>query len=271
MHIWIRPHLVKGLRNILSKKLIKIYYFSGTGNTLLIARKIKDVFQEKGYEVTLRKITISGCTELEDDCHLGIVVPVAMQSTFPIVWDFIDNLPEGEKRQVFLADTMELFSGGIVGPIKKCLEAKGYKCIGACEFKMATSMQTSEKKAASGKRKNKTALLKAEEYVQSLIDGSSTWHRVPILSDAMRNISKGRSIWTKMSERIKIDYSICVKCRVCEKHCPANAIRLSNERIEIQHTNCIACMRCVNYCPQNAFKLRGEHVIQKQTVKVSEL
>ncbi len=124
---------------MLLRKPIMIYYFSGTGNTFLVASKMKEAFENEKYVVTLRKIPISGVVELENNCHLGIVVPVAIQSTFPIVWDFIERLPKGNMRQVFFADTMETFSGGIVGPMKKSLEAKGYRCIGACEFKMATS------------------------------------------------------------------------------------------------------------------------------------
>lgn len=104
---------------MLLRKPIMIYYFSGSGNTLLIARKIKEAFENQNFFVTLRKIPISGVVELEDDCHLGIVVPVAVQSTFPIVWDFINRLPEENMRQVFLADTMEILSGGIAGPMKK--------------------------------------------------------------------------------------------------------------------------------------------------------
>lgn len=248
-----------------------MYYFSGTGNTLLVARRMKEAFENQKYLVTLKKISISGDVELENDCHLGIVVPVAIQSTFPIVWDFIDRLPEGNMRQVFFADTMETFSGGIVGPMKKSLEAKGYKCIGAYEFKMATSMQTTEKKAEMGKEKNRIALLNAEEYVQSLIDGRTKWKRIPVLSDAMRFTSKGRSIWTKTSESIMIDHALCTKCRMCEKFCPVNAIRLTDQRMEIQYRQCISCMRCVNYCPQNAFTLGKKHVIQKKVAKVNEL
>ncbi len=256
---------------MLLRKPIIIYYFSGSGNTLLIARKIKEAFENQKYFVALRKISISGAVELEDDCHLGIVVPVAVQSTFPIVWDFIERLPEGNMRQVFLADTMEIFSGGIVGPMKKSLEAKGYRCIGAYEFKMATSMQTSDKKAEIGQEKNKTALIKAEKYVHSLIDGSAKWKRIPILSDVMRSISKGRSIWTKTSENIGIDHDRCIKCRLCEKLCPVNAIQLTDQHMKIQHKQCISCMRCVNYCPQNAFTLGKKDVIQKKVVKANEL
>lgn len=257
---------------MLLEKPIIIYYFSGTGNTLLLAKKIKEAFEKQKYSVTLRNISTSESVELENDCHLGIVVPVAMESTFPIVWNFLKKLPEGKKRNVFLADTMESFSGGIVGPMKKALTAKGYQCIGAREFKMATSMQMTEKKADTGKKKNETALLQAEEYVQALIDGSAKWKRIPVLSDLMRLISRGHFIWEKTSQFIRIDDTLCIRCRVCEKHCPVHAIEFTdNQCMKIHHNQCIDCMRCVNYCPRNAFTLGGKKLIQKKNVNVNEL
>ena len=32
---------------------IDFYYFSGTGNTMLVVRKMADIFQEEGYSVNL--------------------------------------------------------------------------------------------------------------------------------------------------------------------------------------------------------------------------
>lgn len=256
---------------MLEKKPIRMYYFSGTGNTLRIAKIMKAAFEKKGYVTTLDKMPLSGTILLEDDCHLGILVPVAIQSTFPIVWDFIDRLPAGKNRQVFLADTMESFSGGIVGPMKKILESKGYQCIAAYEFKMSTSMQTSEKKVAIGQEKDKKALVEAEEYVDAIVDERAKWARIPVLSDAMRAISKGQGIWEKTGERLQIEHDQCTQCGMCEKCCPMNAIQLVNGQMSINYKQCISCMRCANYCPQKAFTLGNKPVIQKKVVKLGEL
>ena len=256
---------------MLEKKPIRMYYFSGTGNTLLIAKKMKEAFEKKGYKVTLSKMPISGPVQLEKDCHLGIIVPVAIQSTFPIVWDFIDRLPAGNRRQVFLADTMESFSGGIVGPMKKILDKKGYTCIAAHEFKMSTSMQTAEKKVIEGKEKDKKALIEAEDYVNAIIEEQATWKRIPILSDAMRGISKGQGIWEKTGERLQIEQEQCTQCGLCEKCCPMEAIHVVDGKMTINYKQCISCMRCANFCTQQAFTLGNKPVIQKKVVKLGEL
>lgn len=259
---------------MLEKKKIILYYFSGTGNTLLVARKIQETFQSQAYEVELRKIIKviqEREVDLPDDCHIGIVVPVALQSTFPIVWDFVEKLPSGKNRKIFLADTMEAYSGGIVGPMKKILQKKGYQCIGACEFKMASSMQKSSQKIENDKKKNKEALPQAEAYVYALISEKTKWKRIPILSDAMRSISKGKLIWIKNSEGIHTEDDLCIQCKLCEKNCPMQAIHFENNHMIINHKICISCMRCANYCPKHAIMLGKKPIIQKKVVQINEL
>ncbi|MDK2867234.1 MAG: hypothetical protein PWP51_5 [Clostridiales bacterium] len=256
---------------MLAKAPITIYYFSGTGNTLLMADAIKKAFEQRHYTATLKNMTQASASDATNEGLLGIVVPVAVQSTFPLVWDFIEQLPPGNGRPVFLADTMESFSGGIVGPMKKVLMKKGYTCIAAREFKMATSMQTTLKKAEEGMLKNKKALLEADAYVQAIVTEKAVWPRIPFLSDAMRAISKGRGIWTKTSKRIELEAPLCIQCGLCEKHCPVDAMTMTAGGVQIQYEKCMACMRCVNYCPKNAFTLGGKHVTQKKVTAIKTL
>lgn len=72
----------------LEKRPINIYYFSGTGNTLLIANRIATTFEDFGYEVVVRKIINGEIPKLEDNCHLGFIFPVAIQLTFSICVEF---------------------------------------------------------------------------------------------------------------------------------------------------------------------------------------
>ena len=138
---------------MLAKKEIKLYYFSGTGNTLRIAKELVRQFEIQGYISELINMTEIQPTEVELDCIIGLAFPVATQSTNHLVWDFIMGLPISKNTKVFMVDTMEAFSGGVVGPLKKVLQKKGYECIGAKEFKMSSSMLMSEKRKKSVMRK----------------------------------------------------------------------------------------------------------------------
>ena len=43
----------------------------------------------------------------------------------------------------------------------------------------------------------------------------------------------------------------CNRCGVCAKHCPADAIPLSDPKT-VDTTKCISCMKCVSVCPTGA-------------------
>lgn len=249
---------------------ITLFYFSGTGNTLLLADAIQSTFESSGFLLTRQLIKPNMTIELEENHDIGIVVPVAVQSTYPIIWDFVKALPDGEGRAVFLADTLEMYSGGIIGPMKAMLEEKHYQCMGAKEFRMGNSMETHPWKAKIEGKSLPKRLKQAEVFVADLIEGRTKWANDSAYAEKMKSIGEGRDIWTKMSQKISVEESECILCGACERNCPMQAITMSH-KITIDHDKCISCMRCGNYCPKSAFRLSGKKFVQKKVVSVKRL
>ena len=60
----------------------------------------------------------------------------------------------------------------------------------------------------------------------------------------------------------------CIKCGLCIKLCPENAIEYINPRLT-NKKKCICCMRCIKYCPNNARNLsKMEYFISRLFLKI---
>jgi uncharacterized protein (DUF362 family)/Pyruvate/2-oxoacid:ferredoxin oxidoreductase delta subunit len=55
-----------------------------------------------------------------------------------------------------------------------------------------------------------------------------------------------------LTMRPEIDHERCIRCGICQGHCPQGAIDNSAGRFEISYRNCIRCFCCQEFCPQGA-------------------
>jgi ferredoxin/flavodoxin len=236
------------------KKSIDFYYFSGTGNTMLVVRKMAEIFQEEGYIVNFEKMEISESSEVNTGHTIGLGFPVAILSTYNLVWDFVKSLPDVQGTEVFMVDTMGGYSGGLVGPLRVILERKGYQPIGACEIVMPVNIFFIQNDKIN-KDKVRKGLEMAENYAKALMEGRSSWGRVPFLSDAMNIISKAGLKLTTIDLHQKYfkfrnNEVLCNKCGICAKICPVGNIKF--DEYPLTGNKCEYCMRCVSMCPNRA-------------------
>lgn len=57
----------------------------------------------------------------------------------------------------------------------------------------------------------------------------------------------GKSAW--YSE--KVDQSGCIGCKLCEKVCPSDAIKVMDRKAKIDTSLCLQCTNCVQVCPKD--------------------
>lgn len=48
----------------------------------------------------------------------------------------------------------------------------------------------------------------------------------------------------------------CIGCKICEKNCPEEAIKVTKFLAEVDQDKCTACGICVEKCPQNCIEIR---------------
>ncbi len=58
-----------------------------------------------------------------------------------------------------------------------------------------------------------------------------------------------------LTTRPVIDHSECIRCDVCQGHCPQGAIEDAGKRLEIRYRDCIRCFCCQEFCPRGAISV----------------
>ncbi|MBR3627332.1 MAG: EFR1 family ferrodoxin [Elusimicrobia bacterium] len=234
---------------------VNIYVFSGTGNTLIVANKISEIFNSNKYNSTVSKMESIDPKQIDLNSAIGIGFTTAFWNTFPFVRTWIDNLPDGNGTEVFLFTTMGDSSCGMIAHIAKILEKKNYKIIGAKGFIMPNNFLLVLKDKKNKERIEKT-LLKVEEYVKGIINSNGYIRKTNFFSSIAFFFSSfvTTKLWnTKIAKRImkfKLDKAKCIGCGMCAALCPMENIEIKN--IPQFKDKCIFCLRCVSYCPKQA-------------------
>ena len=264
------------------KDTVDFYFFSGTGNTLLVVKKMRDTFEKKGITVNLHKIEQSSPDDVNLEHTIGIAFPVAVFSTYPLVWDFIESLPPAKGTEIFMVDTLGGTSGGIIGPLRKTVVNSGYTPIGAMEIQMPSNIFFIQDKEKCDIIIQK-GLQAAEKYALDLINGKAEWGRIPILSDAVNLFSRSTLKLTGIDIHqkfflFKVNKEKCNKCGICVGLCPTKNIRIDGGNYPEHGLNCQYCLRCTSLCPKQAipckFNYKGKTysaVKPKEFLKIKNL
>lgn len=241
--------------SVLTNQKVVVYYFSGTGNTQIIANKIVDTFKSRGFTASLVNIETVKEVNIDDGDLIGLGFPVAGFTTYPIIFNFLEKIEKVNGNPVFAFDTMGGSSfWGIMGRLKDILDNKGFRTIGFREFRMPLNIFFEFNKKMEKKRladSNK----RAEDFVNQLIAGNTTWRKTPILSGLMPFISHKlfkitEYKWHQKYFKMKVNSTKCTACGVCAAKCPVGNISIEDKAKINDH--CLYCFRCVGICPQSA-------------------
>lgn len=238
--------------SISNSQKVTVYYFSGTGNTQIVAGKIVDAFKNKGFTASLVNIETVQNIIISDNDVIGIGFPVAGFTTFPIVFNFLEKIEKVNGNQIFAFDTMGGTSlWGIMGRLKDILEKKGFQTIGDREFPMPLNLFFEFPKSMARKRLQKSKK-RAEEFVSQLIKGNTVWKTTPILSKLMPYFSQmlfkiTEYKWHQKYFKMKVNRSKCTICGVCAAKCPVGNISIGD--VAVINDHCQYCFRCVGICP----------------------
>jgi len=226
-----------------------IFYFTGTNNSLYVARKIlaegeslvsiAEAIKEKHYEYTVA-----------EGESVGFIFPVYFYTVPSIVCDFVSHLKIANVSYVYALITC---GGGISstgGVLKKKLSERGITLSYVHEVLMPdNSMLFYQIPPVEECEERLNDADKLIEKIKSDIEGRKT---VNISDNTLVSDMVG-FLYSKSMKTQKFHADeTCVGCGLCERNCPQSVIKLKDGRPEWTKDKCCKCSACINRCPKQA-------------------
>jgi len=243
-------------------KSVMIYYFSGTGNTEIVANMIKEGFTNCQYNVTVIRIEDVLNKNLEIDIErydlVGIGCQVIGFGVPNIVHNFINHLPKVLQKKVFIFRT----AGGVAPinynaskPMIRKLSRKGYEVFYERVFSISSNWidkfddviikqlyEATDKKVA----------IMCREVANDERRIFKTRIGLKVLMEGVMFIT--RWVFPLVGKDLRVNKA-CSHCGFCIRNCPARNIYENNGKIKFKFS-CNSCMRCVYSCPKSAINYR---------------
>jgi ferredoxin len=252
-----------------------IFYFTGTGNSLKIAKDIASQLGDTAL-VPVRK-AIKETLDLSAD-RIGLVFPVYMWGMPSIITEFSRKIKTDRGKYVFAVATYGGTPGGTLLYLSRALEKQGARLSAGFGFKMPGNYIPLY--GAQSDKIQKKDFEKAAEKVKRIVDiirkGDS---RKPETSGFPVNTLLSVVHAVSMPRIHQMDKSFtvldkCTSCGICYKVCPVENIKLENGK-PVWQGKCEQCMSCIQFCPVEAIqygkKTEGKKRYHHPEIKLSEL
>ncbi|OCL26275.1 hypothetical protein U472_09700 [Orenia metallireducens] len=255
----------------------RIYYFSGTGNSLQVARDIASKLED----CEIISISKSLNSELTSNYErIGFIFPVYAWGPPSIVTRFVKRLNNVNKNiYIFCAATYKNEPGAVLRYFSKVLNKEGLKLNAGFEVCMpgnhiahyeADSQKIQKEKFEKWKSQLSeitTVLLNKNEIKSKKTSLFSRFFQTGLLYKiAVKQFCK--------SDKKFFSSDKCNECGICEEVCPTDNIVIKNNNPTWEH-NCEQCLACLHWCPQQAIefgkKTVGRERYQNPFVRLNDM
>ncbi len=227
-----------------------IYYFTGTGNSLVVAKDIAASLE--GTELTqICQDTLAQDLKTNSQ-SVGIITPVYFSGLPSLVKEFIEKLQINQEAYIFIIATYGDSEGIIFNQTKKLIEKKRLKLSGTFGVKMPHNIHAPsslEKQEKYLKEEKETVILIADSIRNKEVTLKKANAAVNIFMGATYNFIQKAGNFDK---KFSVDNE-CIGCAVCEKVCPVNNIVMEEGKPHWKCNNrCQFCAACMQWCPKQS-------------------
>lgn len=236
-----------------------IYWFSGTGNSLSIAKALHEAIEDSKLipiARAVKSVPEAGSGELSRAAErIGLVFPVYGWGPPRLVARFVRKLNAAPGAYIFAVVTYAGNKGDALMILRRMLRERGLDLAAGWGVRMpenyppmggapAPEKQREINAEAAKKIAQITAGLKTEP--RGLVEQSMWIWRLlsKIVYPVFRRLVPRADRWFRADEK-------CNGCGICAKICPVNNIEMVNGRPQWPG-HCEQCFACLHWCPQEA-------------------
>lgn len=252
----------------------KIFYFSATGNSLEIARKIA---KELG-DCELKPMTIQTPIEPVGGPaeSVGFIFPVFYNGLPRLVKQFIEKLPIYPGTYCFAIANSGGTRANSLGMLEDVLSEKQIDLSYAQEVNMPGNFIVGHQ--VPSPEKVEIILEAVSNQVEIVVRAIAKGERKPVIRKAQ--------LWSKITNHVFLYKNItewdegflttgrCTGCGLCAAICPVCNIKIEEQRPVWQH-NCERCLACIHWCPCEAIeygkKTVGRRRYHHPNIKVEDI
>ena len=236
----------------------RIYFFTGTGNSMRAARVIAGALKDT--EIISMRVNPEEYPATDCDV-VGFVYPVYHWTMPAPAAAFVEKLEINPKAYVFVVAMPSFICGIACERLAEILAKKGaeisygsivhsvanyaivYPPFPSAKFRVPATERKLKRIAADICRRKEKACPRASTFIRR--------RRERVMTPYIELQKYADNPFT-ISEK-------CVSCGLCSRVCPCHNIMLENGRPVFQH-HCVNCMACVVSCPKRAigYEIKGE-------------
>ena len=238
-----------------------IFYFSGTGNSLWIAKEIAKKFNDKiisvADELNISQNNFNYNVELEE--NVFFVFPVHSWGPALLMLKFISKLKLANysNQKVYAVCSCGDMCGNTNNIVKKALKRQSIKLTNCYSIQMPNNYILMSGFNIDPKEIEEQKLSNAPKTLNLIIEN--------IINNSIQNIyTKGSMAFLKsyiiypmfcksLGKNSFHATELCTSCGLCAIVCPVKNIYLENERPKWEK-RCVQCVACIHRCPEKAIE-----------------
>ncbi len=237
----------------------ELFYFSGTGNSLAVARDIANTIEAR--LTPIPAVMNIDSLEITADV-LGIVCPAYYMRIPRIVERFIGRLTDLQSKYIFAVVTVGGIAGGVLPRLSEAISQRGGTLAAGFIVRMpanyihdADALPLSLQKRMFRKSQGRAT----EIAIYVLEAGSGRMEKSNPVMTPLFTRSIEKKYW-----RGELDPAIdenfwtddkCNGCGICEMVCPVGNIDMVDGRPVWRHA-CEKCLACIQWCPRESVQFK---------------